>query len=186
MTDDECRDLYDRYIARRDRLLVLRQYARDVIAATGGASMTQVEPLASMNHGGPLLCDVCGKPMILEGGGYQGMHADKGWARNPVPGWKSYISGGMLLLTESNGTLRVYRGHPHGDGCVGVGDRANDERRAAFRATQDTDAAYATLDRLAEYLRDKAPAPVATMDAVLSDVYKTMLTYDPGDGINAP
>lgn len=176
------RDLYQRYQSRAERLSVLRKHAQSVIAATGGSSKTPVEPLATMGTGGgPLLCDVCKKPMVLEGGGYQGVYADAAWKNNPTQGWVSYISGGMLLVTESNGTLRVYHGHPHGDGCVGAGDKLLDAARAAYTKPED---AMEQLDRLEEYLREEGPA--CDIDAVLSDVHKTMLKFDPGDGVNVP
>lgn len=184
MTDKHAaaRDLYQRYQARAARLSVLREYAKAVIEATGGSSRTPVEPLATMGTGGgPLLCDVCRKPMILEGGGYQGVYADAGWKRNPQKGWVSYISGGMLLVTESNGTLRVYHGHPYGDGCVGRGDKMLDEARMAYSKPDD---AMEQLDALEAYLREEGPA--CDIDATVSDVHKVMLKFDPGDGVNQP
>lgn len=55
--------------------------------------------LATMGTGGnPLLYrDHCGKPIILEGGKFQGVYADAAWRRNPSNGWKSWISGGMVV-----------------------------------------------------------------------------------------
>lgn len=184
MTDKHAaaRDLYQRYQARSERLAVLRQYAKDVIEATGGSSMTPVRPLATMGTGGgPLLCDVCRKPMVLEGGGFQGVYADAGWARKPDPTWVSYISGGMLLVTESNGTLRVYHGHPYGDGCVGRGDKMLDAAREAYVKPED---AMEQLDALEAYLREVDPK--CDLDVILINVHKMMLKFDPGDGVNVP
>ena len=78
--------------------------------------------------GGPLLCDVCRKPMILEGGGFQGVHADEAWRRNPKKGWTSWISGGMVVRIETNGTLRIFHSYPGRSGCVKTADKADEKR----------------------------------------------------------
>src|SRR5438477_12727377 len=115
MTDKHAaaKAMYQDYLARSAVLERNRRYAADVAKATSGSGQTPVEPLATMGKGGgPLLCDVCRKPMILEGGGYQGVHADEAWRRNPNKGWRSWISGGMVVRIETNGTLRIYHGYP--------------------------------------------------------------------------
>ena len=92
MTDDHAaaKAMYQQYLARVGALQRLRRYADDVAKATAGAGQTPVEPLATMGkNGGPLLCDVCEKPMILEGGAFQGVYADEAWRRNPKKGWTS-------------------------------------------------------------------------------------------------
>ena len=111
MTDPhaEAKAMYQEYLARAAVLERYRRYASAVAKATSNPGMTPVEPLATMGKGGgPLLCDVCSKPMILEGGAYQGVYADEAWRKNPKPGWTSWISGGMVVRIESNGTLRVF------------------------------------------------------------------------------
>src|SRR6185312_17136902 len=89
-----------------------RRFASDVVRATSGDGQTPVEPLATMGrHGGPLLCDVCAAPMILEGGGFHGVNADRAWEQNPHEGWVSWIAGGMVVRIETNGTLRIFHGY---------------------------------------------------------------------------
>ncbi len=76
--------MYQDYLARAAVLERHRRYAADVEKATSGSGETPVQPLATMGkNGGPLLCDVCSKPMILEGGAFQGVYADEAWRRNP-------------------------------------------------------------------------------------------------------
>lgn len=185
MTDHAtAKALYQDYLARAANLERHRRYAADVASATAGAGQTPVEPLATMGKdGGPLLCDVCGKPMILEGGSYNGVFADEAWRRNPKKGWVSWISGGMVVRIESNGTLRIYHGYPGRSGCIKVADKADDKARAEFRARYDSAAVSANLDLLSAYF--KAELPENDTDAVLSDIYKVLFTYDPGLGINS-
>lgn len=187
MTDDHAaaRAMYQDYLARAAVLVRLRRYAVDVERATSGSGQTPVEPLATMGKGGgPLLCDVCQKPMILEGGGYQGVYADEAWQRNPKKGWTSWISGGMVVRIESNGTLRIYHGYPGRSGCVKKADKADDQDRAAFRERAKTANVSAKLDLLRAYF--KAELPEKNTDAVLSDIYAVLFVYDPGLGINTP
>jgi hypothetical protein len=174
--------MYATYLARAAILERNRRFTDEVRAATSGSGKTPVEPLATMGkHGGPLLCDVCAKPMILEGGVYQGMFADAAWLRNPAKGWASYISGGMVVLVESNGTLRLYHGYPGRSGCAKIADDAERKLRAAFRARPDT--SLEKLDLLAAYF--KAELPEKSSDAVLTEIDKLLFAYDPGLGINA-
>jgi hypothetical protein len=177
--------MYQQYLARAEVLERARKYASEVAKATSGDGQTPVEPLATMGKtGGPLLCDVCKKPMILEGGGFQGVYADEAWRRNPKKGWQSWISGGMVVRIETNGTLRIYHGYPNRSGCVLKADRADDKARDDFRAKNSSDATSAKLDLLAAYF--KAELPEKNNDAVLTDIYKVLLVYDPGLGINTP
>src|SRR5215207_1373129 len=129
MTDQHAaaKAMYQEYLARAAVLERNRRFADEVAKATSGAGQTPVEPLATMGKGGgPLLCDVCRKPMILEGGGFQGVYADEGWRRNPKRGWMSFISGGMVVRIETNGTLRIYHGYPGRSGCVKTADRTEE------------------------------------------------------------
>ncbi|HEU0036215.1 MAG TPA: hypothetical protein VFQ53_36630 [Kofleriaceae bacterium] len=187
MTDTHAtaRALYQEYVARAAVLERHRRYATEVLKATAGAGQTPVEPLATMGKdGGPLLCDVCRKPMILEGGGYQGVYADAAWRRNPKRGWRSWIAGGMVVRIESNGTLRVYHGYPGRSGCVLKADALDERQRDEFRARSAELNVSAKLDLLSAYF--KAELPDKDSDAVLSDIYRVMFVYDPGLGINAP
>jgi hypothetical protein len=187
MTDAHAtaRALYQEYLDRKAVLERLRAFADAVAKATSGEGQTPVEPLATMGSGGgPLLCDLCRKPMILEGGAYQGVFADEAWRRNPQPGWASWIAGGMVVRIESNGTLRIYHGYPGRSGCVVKADRADDKARAEFRAQAAARNVPAQLDLLSAYF--KAELPEADNDAVLSDIYRVLFVYDPGLGINSP
>ena len=185
MTDKhaEAKAMYQDYLARSEGLEARRRYAKDVAKATSGSGQTPVEPLATMGkNGGPLLCDVCSKPMILEGGAFQGLHADEGWRRNPRKGWTSWISGGMVVRIETNRTLRIYHGYPGRSGCVKVADKADKEARAEFIARSNSDASMAKLDLLSAYF--KAELPEKNNDAVLTAIYQVLFDYDPGVGIN--
>ena len=186
MTDPhaEARAIYQRYVERAAVLEVRRRYAADVAKATG-SGQTPVEPLATMGkRGGPLVCDVCGKPMILEGGGFQGVDADDAWRRNPQKGWRSWISGGMVVRIETNGTLRIFHGYPGRSGCVKKADAADEKARAAFASQKDAMDVPGKLDLLSAYF--KAELPDKDTDAVLSDIYRVLFVYDPGLGVNAP
>jgi len=186
MSDDhaEAKAIYQEYLVRAARLERNRRFADAVAKATAGAGQTPVEPLATMgNKGGPLLCDVCRKPMILEGGGFQGVYADEGWRRNPKKGWASFISGGMVVRIEVNGTLRIYHGYPNRSGCVLKADRADDAAREEFRENNKPEDVSAKLKLLTAYF--KAEMPDKNSDAVKSDIFRVMFVYDPGLGVNA-
>jgi hypothetical protein len=185
MTDEHAaaRAMYQDYVARAAVLERNRLFADEVVRATSGSSKTPVEPLATMGKGGgPLRCDVCGQPMVLEGGGFQGVCADVAWRSNPVPGWTSYISGGMVVSVESNRTLRIYHGYPGGSGCVGKAEAIDERSRAEFRERSDAAAVSAKMTLVRAFL--KAELPNKATDAVMSDIYRVLFVYDPGVGIN--
>ena len=187
MTDPHAaaRAMYADYVARAAVLERNRRFAAAVAKATSSDSgQTPVEPLATMGkRGGPLLCDVCSKPLILEGGDYQGVYADEAWRRNAVRGWTSWISGGMVVRIETNGTLRIFHGYPGRSGCVQIADKADKKDRAEFRASFSSDAALAKLELLSAYF--KAELPAKDSDGVLTDIHRVLFEYDPGLGINA-
>lgn len=187
MTDAhaEAKAIYQEYLARSAGLERLRKYASAVANATSGAGQTPVEPLATMGkNGGPLRCDVCGKPMILEGGSFNGVYADEAWRRSPKKNWVSWISGGMVVRIETNGTLRVFHGYPGRSGCVRQADRDEDKKRDEWQAKRAGIDVSAKLDLLAAYF--KAELPDKNNDSVLSDIYKVLYVYDPGLGVNEP
>jgi len=186
MTDDHAaaRAMYQDFLARSAVLERHCRHATDVAKATSGSGQTPVEPLATMGKdGGPLVCDVCGKPMVLEGGAYHGVYADEAWRRNPKQGWTSWISGGMVVRIETNGTLRIYHGYPGRSGCVQKADRADERERAEFRARSKEMNVPAKLESLSAYF--KAELPENDSDAVLSNIHKVLFVYDPGLGVNA-
>ncbi|MFT3698719.1 MAG: hypothetical protein QM831_36570 [Kofleriaceae bacterium] len=177
------RAMWEDYQARAKVLERRKLYASDVARATSGGGQTPVEPLATLGkHGGPLLCDVCGKPMILEGGPWQGVYADEAWKKNPKKGWCSWISGGMVVRIETNGTLRVFHGYPGRSGCVVTADKADKKARADFKAAKGDDAAMAKLDQLSAFF--KAELPEHDNDSVLTEIYRVLFDYDPGLGVN--
>ncbi len=177
--------MYQDYLARAAVLERHRRFADEVAKATAGSGETPVEPLATMGkNGGPLLCDVCSKPMILEGGAYNRVFADEAWRRNPQKGWRSWISGGMVVRIETNGTLRIFHGYPGRSGCVKTADKADERDRAAFRARAACNDVSAKLSLLRAYFQ--AEMPENNNDAVLSDIYRVLFVYDPGLGVNAP
>jgi hypothetical protein len=180
----EAKAIYQEYLARVTALERYRRYAADVAKATSGSGQTPVEPLATMGkNGGPLLCDVCSKPMVLEGGAYQGVYADEAWRRNPKKGWESWIAGGMVVRIETNGTLRIFHGYPGRSGCVQKADKIDDRERAEFRERAKAMDVPAKLALLSAYF--KAEMPENANDATLSAIYGVLFVYDPGLGINS-
>jgi hypothetical protein len=188
MTDDHAaaKAMYQEYLARSVVLERNRRFAADVAKATSsGTGQTPVEPLATMGkRGGPLLCDICSKPMILEGGAYNRVDADEAWRRNPQKGWASWISGGMVVRIETNGTLRIYHGYPGRSGCVQKADRANKKSEADFDARSAAMDVSTKLELLSAYF--KAELPDNDNDGVLNEIYRVLFMYDPGLGINSP
>lgn len=180
------RSVYRAYLARvRDRE-ALRAHADAVSRATSGAGMTPVMPLATMGPGGgPLRCDHCGKPMVLEGGKFHGRYADEAWAASPDPAWRSYIYGGMVIDIQTNGSLRVYHGYPDRPGhCCTLGDRAARAAQDAWTAPPERAAHRPLLKAFLEHeFPDQTPAERARL---LSDIIVTMYSYDPGPGRNRP
>lgn len=182
------RALYARYLARLAELEPLRAYASAVCRATSGNGMTPVMPLATMGTGGgALLCDHCGKPMILEGGQYDRVNVDVAWASNPQrgPNWRSYISGGVVVEIATNGTLRIYHGH--------VGDRPGECSTKGKAATEAADEAFdkrvthAGLVALFAFASDEFPdLTERERNELVNAIVNTLYTYDPGDGVNKP
>src|SRR5207237_5126344 len=80
----EAREVYQAYLKKIEELEAHRAYAEQVAEATAGHGQTPVRPLATMGtNGGPLLCDHCGKPIVLEGGRFHGVAADAAWEEHP-------------------------------------------------------------------------------------------------------
>lgn len=180
------REAYAAYLEKRKQLDVLREYAQAVSRATAGSGMTPVKPLATMGENGPLLCDHCKKPMILEGGRYNRVNADAAWADpghpQPEDTWRSYISGGMVVEIETNGTLRIFHGYPNGRGhCCTLAETA---RREAYAKHQDTTPRQQVSKA---FLKQELPALTdAERDALWNDIWDVLCSFDPGLGINRP
>lgn len=181
----EARAIYEDWLRKTEELKGLQEYADQVASATGGGGRTPVRPLATMGRNGPLLCDHCGKPMVLEGGRFHGLPADAAWKRKPRGNWKSYILGGMVVEIQTNGTLRIYHGYPsrNSTDCCNVAAIEEEKARAEF----DLSARAAKLPILSDFIAQEFPdlAESERMN-LLSEIVGTMFSYDPGPGINRP
>lgn len=182
------REVYRRFLLREAELAPHRAYADRVARATGGPGMTPVEPLATMGcGGGPLLCDECNKPMILEGGVWNKVYADAAWRRNTdkQPGWKSWISGGMVVEIAVNGTLRVYHGYPgrSPDHCCNVASARLAAAEAAHGPGMPADVRTELWHFLAEELPGKTDAERSRL---IGEIGTTLYDHDPGIGVNRP
>lgn len=182
------KELYAAWVKKEAELAPHREYAERVCRVTSGPGMTPVEPLATGGtRGGPLLCDRCLKPIVLEGGSYHGVNADDAWRRHPNPDglWRSYIKGGVVVQITDNGTLRVYHGYPGGDQrhCCNAAER---EAQAAFDSHRRADG-VAEYRALWEWLADERPdLDDAARSRLVNDVLNGVFGYDPGVGVNQP
>ncbi len=182
----EAREIYRAYLKKIEELEVHRVYADQVAEATRGHGQTPVRPLATMGtNGGPLLCDHCGKPIVLEGGRFHGIAADAAWKQNPRDNWTSWILGGMVVEIQINGTLRIYHGYPGRDpnDCCNVASRNAQKARQEFQSHKCPEIA----DRILAFLEHEFPDRTAEerLD-LLTSILDTMCSYDPGIGINRP
>ncbi len=180
------RTTYQAYLKKKTEREVHREYAEQIVRATTGRGQTPVRPLATMGTGGgPLLCDHCRRPMVLEGEPFQGVNADEAWRRNPQQGWASWILGGMVVEVQINGTLRIYHGYPGLDSqmCCNAARHEDEQARARFGTKQVGDNQAAILAFLNDEFAEK---PEAERLALLADILDLMFAYDPGIGVNRP
>lgn len=181
------RAIYEEYVKKAAELAVYQAHADRVAKATSGPGMTPVRPLATMGTaGGPLLCDHCGKAILLEGGPYHNVPADVAWKRNPNKDkWTSWIHGGMVVEIQTNGTLRIYHGYPGRDSkhCCNAASHADDAARAAFQPKDRTTAFRQILAFLESEFPEKAEKERL---ALLDDILDVMFSFDPGLGVNRP
>jgi hypothetical protein len=182
----EAREIYQAYLKKVEELELHRAYADRVARATGGRGQTPVRPLATMGtNGGPLLCDHCSKPIVLEGGQFHGMTADVAWRQKPRDNWNSFILGGMVVEIQSNGTLRIYHGYPGRDDkhCCNAASREDKKARDTFESGWTP----ATQDKMIAFLEHEFPDKTRNERlALLSKVRDTLYSYDPGIGVNRP
>lgn len=182
----EAREIYQAYLKKFKELEVYRAYAERVAKATTGNGQTPVRPLATMGTGGgPLLCDHCGKPIILEGGQFHGVTADVAWQKSPRDKWTSWILGGMVVEIQTNGTLRIYHGYPGRDDkyCCNVARREDERAREEFGPGKGREKQKAILAFLEHEFPDMAEQPRLDL---LTNILDTMFSYDPGMGVNRP
>jgi len=181
----EAKAIYAAYLIKAAELAKHREYAERVAKATDGQSQTPVMPLACMGtNGGPLLCDHCNKPIILEGGKFHKVYADVAWKANPLRSnkWMSFISGGLMVRIVDNGTLRIYHGYDGSAGhCCTIAKAAMDAAEAKF--TRDN--SKGTL--ICKFLRDEFPEDTdRELDRKLTDIMNVMFSFDPSYGVNVP
>jgi hypothetical protein len=182
----EAREIYQAYLKKIEELEVHRAYAERVVKATAGRGQTPVRPLATMGtDGGPLLCDHCGKPIVLEGGQFHGVAADAAWRTNRRDGWTSWILGGMVVEIQTNGTLRIYHGYPGGDHnhCCNVASREDKKAAAEFESDKGPEKQNMILAFLEQEFPDRSREEHLDL---LGKILDTMYSYDPGIGINRP
>jgi hypothetical protein len=180
------RAIYRAYLKKQEELDVHRAYAERVARATGGPGPTPVRPLATMGtDGGPLLCDHCGRPIVLEGGRFHGVAADVAWGMNPVADWTSWILGGMVVEIAVNGTLRIYHGYPGGlqRFCCNVASRREEEAQARFTSRKTPEVVTLLLAFLGHEFPDRTERARVEL---LNEVLNTLYEYDPGIGVNRP
>ncbi len=184
----EARAIYAAYLKKQEELSAHRAYADLIARATSGSGQTPVYPLATMGtDGGPLLCDYCGKPIVLEGGQFHGMNADAAWAKHPTPtkSWTSYILGGLVVEIKGNGTLRIYHGYPgrQTKHCC----NAVLERDKKARADYEQSKPVADQAMLMAFFEDDLPELTKEERySLYSRIVNVMYSYDPGIGVNRP
>ncbi|VTU00294.1 unnamed protein product [Gemmataceae bacterium] len=180
------RELYRAYLAKVKELRPHRAYADRVARATSGPGQTPVGPLTTMGTGGgPLLCDQCKKPIVLEGGAFQGVPADAAWAKNPDPEWKSWISGGLVVEIVTNGTLRIYHGYPGRDDrqCCNAARRADEQAQKRHAPPPGHEPFHALRAFLEHEFPERSERDRV---ALVNDILNTVFSYDPGIGVNRP
>ncbi len=184
----EARAAYEAYLKKREELEVHRAYAEQVARATAGPGQTPVRPLATMGTGGgPLLCDLCGKAIVLEGGRFHGLAADVAWKKNPdrAEKWTSWILGGMVVEIAVNGTLRIYHGYPGRDNkqCCNVARRNEEAAQARFKSRKTPALFTAMLAFVGHEFPDR---PERARVELANEILNTLHEYDPGIGVNRP
>ncbi len=181
----EAKAIYEKYLVKKAVLVANQEYAMRVAKATDGVSKTPVRPLATMGcNGGPLLCDYCLKPIVLESTPVYNVPADEAWARHPElhdKQWVSYIKGGLIVYIAENGTLRIYHGYSRANDC----DAKDMTRIKAESDAWTTD--FSKANSIWKFLDDEfQDKPHDEKNALLSDIMKVMFSYDPGIGVNHP
>jgi len=185
---ESAKKIYQQYLQRIETLKIYQQYARDVADATNGPHQTPVRPLATMGtNGGPLLCDHCKKPMVLEGSPCHGMNADDAWKKKVFKrkNWNSWILGGMVVEIETNGTLRVYHGYPNRNksDCCNIADEEDKTARKKF----DSSTVDLHKPMLLKFLQfEFADRDENQLRKQLTRILDVMFGYDPGLGVNQP
>jgi hypothetical protein len=182
----EARELYQAYLKKIEELEIHQAYADRVVKATGGPGQTPVRPLATMGtNGGPLLCDHCGKPIVLEGGPFHGVNADVAWRKKSTENWNSWILGGMVVEVQTNGTLRIYHGYPGRTNthCCNIASREDTKARDKHVSQNSPEKQKLLLAFLEHEFPDMSSEKRLKLFSQIIDV---MYSYDPGIGVNRP
>jgi hypothetical protein len=188
----EAREIYQAYLKKVEELEVHRAYAERVVKATGGPGQTPVRPLATMGtNGGPLLCDHCKKPIVLEGGHFHNVTADVAWKKRTSDNWNSWILGGMVVEIQTNGTLRIYHGYPGqaNNHCCNVASREDKKARTKFETDKgaEKESRIQAFNKLRAFVEHEFPDMTREKQLeLLNDILDTMYSYDPGIGVNRP
>lgn len=183
----EAKAIYEAYLVKAAELKRYQEYATMVAKATHGLSMTPVQPLATLGtDGGPLRCDHCLRPMILEGGQFHGVYVDEAWKRaSPTVNqirWLSYIKGGMVVYIAENETLRIYHGYERNpNDCCSVAIR--ELRAASDSFVKDTSKGKLINHFLEDEFQDM---DMKERNRLFSDIFRVMFSFDPGLGVNRP
>lgn len=182
----EAKEIYAQYLEKKAVLIVHQNYARRVAKATDDSiGKTPVRPLATMGcNGGPLLCDLCLKPIILETAPVYNVPADEAWLRHPEfhdKNWVSYIKGGLIVYIAENGTLRIYHGYSKPTDCDTIDINRINAESDAFKTDRSK------VGILRKYLEEEFPEKLQPeLNQLISDIVSVMFSYDPGFGVNHP
>ena len=180
------RAIYQAYLDKEAELELHRAYAERVAAATAGPGQTPVRPLATMGtDGGPLRCDHCGKPIVLEGGPFHGAAADVAWASRSGEDWTSWILGGMVVEIQTNGTLRIYHGYPgrNPTHCCHKASQKDRQARDGFRSRVPPEVPGLLLAFLEDEFPDRTREE---RRGLVHTIVEATYGYDPGFGVNRP
>jgi hypothetical protein len=110
--------------------------------------------------------------------------ADAAWKKNPSDNWTSWILGGMVVETQTNGTLRIYHGYPgrHND-CCEIALREQQKAREKFESGKGSEKKYI----IRTFLEQEFPHMTTEEHLdLLGKILQTLYSYDPGIGVNRP
>lgn len=193
---EEAKAWYSAYLQKQARLAPHREYCDNFIRATTPRNgQTPVVPFATWGtNDGPILCDTCNKEIPLEGAPYKGVPAlaaltdavSKGLTEADAASWYSWILGGVLVIKEVNGTLRVYHGYPGGSKCQNVAEGEMREQERAFRASGAGIVPHDFREKLGDFLFSARLAPRSGVAGFVELIKSEIFAFDPGIGVNRP
>jgi hypothetical protein len=159
----------------------LKPTAPEVTPETSTASTpTSIpKPKTMGTNNTEILCDYCEKGIIVEGGEYTGMTAGEAWNASNRKLDYSYISGGVVFLTEENGTFRAYHGYSRRGDCDTKAGSAEALKRKEFNSNKEIPTGIS--NKLEAFLREEG-----LPESLVSNIYRANYNYDPGIGINRP